>query len=707
MKARRSLQAKPSGPRRGGSLNRTCEKESCQRQPSYGTTWKKPRFCSSHKIEGMVDVRNTRCLEAGCMRQPSYGQEGQRRQYCFAHKREGMVDVKSTRCKSKGCVKHALYGEPGELPQFCAVHKSASMMDVKKRRRCNEEGCERRASYNAPGSKASYCLSHKKEGMVNVNNRRCREPGCQSRPYHSVEGGSSCFCVAHRKASKQSSTHQGSLKRKFSLSGEERQRSLGKQQHSVMAAPQETHPQPSLVIGCAVDAKDVQDKRSMNSLPQGRSTPAGSGDTLYAQVCSQDPTGVSGYSQESHPILQCREGKNSPVNTPPQMVPPHPCPYPVPDEPRLLRDNLTAHLPSVTDFMATAQAEAGGGAVGPAEGSNRPMPRMKGHRVADLLSPVDVQDDPPRACLYRSNSKGASAEVKRDRKGSDSKGDRPVCHDTLVHDGSGRRGNSPAHVVGCNENRSAPAAFSKPMACSRHYYWEGISKHNAEPGSHLFVRQQGCLTENGNAPSEQGGMRAWDAKGLREWDQQSIKAVSPEPSSNQAKDANACQHPVGDLLPWRPKASSIPYSQRQGLSHGGGLGSTVRSNLRPAVTLPPLCSWSPTRPASLGRLSKATGPVGTPTARIKDCLGNARVRGASSTSSTRSGAILTLITPDLAPSIHLSLCGPDATAVAATGRFPGYEDKDPGGWAHGVEQVGWEGGSSRDIKGQGIHWSGN
>jgi hypothetical protein len=37
---------------------------------------------STHREEGMVDVRSRRCQFQGCMHQPSYGLEGHRAQFC-------------------------------------------------------------------------------------------------------------------------------------------------------------------------------------------------------------------------------------------------------------------------------------------------------------------------------------------------------------------------------------------------------------------------------------------------------------------------------------------------------------------------------------------------------------------------------------------------------------------------------------------------
>ena len=87
-------------------------------------------FCSAHKLENMVDVRNRHCAHPECSKCPSFNYAGKTPGlYCGLHKLEGMVDVKHKRdrsllsisgemhsCKHTGslmhwhaCSAHALY----------------------------------------------------------------------------------------------------------------------------------------------------------------------------------------------------------------------------------------------------------------------------------------------------------------------------------------------------------------------------------------------------------------------------------------------------------------------------------------------------------------------------------------------------------------------------------------------------------------------
>jgi len=62
----------------------------------------KALYCSTHKKEGMVNVKSVTCLE--CKKQPIFNMEGETKAlYCSTHKKEGMVDVKHDTCKSEWC----------------------------------------------------------------------------------------------------------------------------------------------------------------------------------------------------------------------------------------------------------------------------------------------------------------------------------------------------------------------------------------------------------------------------------------------------------------------------------------------------------------------------------------------------------------------------------------------------------------------------
>ena len=59
-------------------------------------------FCSAHKLENMVDVRNKHCVHPDCNKCPSFNYPGKTPgMYCGLHKQPGMVDVKHKRDRSR------------------------------------------------------------------------------------------------------------------------------------------------------------------------------------------------------------------------------------------------------------------------------------------------------------------------------------------------------------------------------------------------------------------------------------------------------------------------------------------------------------------------------------------------------------------------------------------------------------------------------
>jgi len=56
-------------------------------------------YCSVHKLENMIDVKNKTCNHKGCKIRPNFNVEGETRGlYCSVHKLEGMINVKDKKC---------------------------------------------------------------------------------------------------------------------------------------------------------------------------------------------------------------------------------------------------------------------------------------------------------------------------------------------------------------------------------------------------------------------------------------------------------------------------------------------------------------------------------------------------------------------------------------------------------------------------------
>lgn len=52
------------------------------------------RRCRLHKLDDMVDVKSPRCEMLGCRKQPCCGFPGMKPRYCSEHKQDGMLNLK-------------------------------------------------------------------------------------------------------------------------------------------------------------------------------------------------------------------------------------------------------------------------------------------------------------------------------------------------------------------------------------------------------------------------------------------------------------------------------------------------------------------------------------------------------------------------------------------------------------------------------------
>lgn len=182
-----------------------CKEENCKVTPCFnykGET--KGLYCSKHKLEKMIDVRNINklCQENNCNIRASYNYEGQKKGiYCATHKKEHMFNVIDKTCCEKGCRISPSYNYYGnKFGIYCAKHKKENMIDVVSKV-CEEIGCNIKPSYNYKGEiKGIYCEKHKKENMINVKAKVCKEDGCKAQPSYNYKGESGgLYCSKHKK----------------------------------------------------------------------------------------------------------------------------------------------------------------------------------------------------------------------------------------------------------------------------------------------------------------------------------------------------------------------------------------------------------------------------------------------------------------------------------------------------------------------------
>jgi hypothetical protein len=130
------------------------------------------------------------CIHLGCKTRSNYNLEGEIKPlYCSTHKLDSMVNVKSKKCLHEGCQIIPSYNEPNETTGlYCVAHKLENMVNVKDKM-CIHEGCHVRPNYNLPNKTGGlYCASHKLESMVNVKNKTCQSEWCFTRVENKYDG---------------------------------------------------------------------------------------------------------------------------------------------------------------------------------------------------------------------------------------------------------------------------------------------------------------------------------------------------------------------------------------------------------------------------------------------------------------------------------------------------------------------------------------
>ena len=173
----------------------TCEHDGCNLRPSYSMKGKPPRFCSKHKEPGMCN--RSSCSTGDCKVIAGYNYPGQINVlHCTTHKLEGMINIRVRMCKHAGCKKSASFGI--KTPKYCKSHAEEGMKNIMARL-CGHDGCNTQPSYNYLGMVPGFCNAHSKEGMVCVIGKGCQYEGCESRSKnYDVPGGKGRFCTKHK-----------------------------------------------------------------------------------------------------------------------------------------------------------------------------------------------------------------------------------------------------------------------------------------------------------------------------------------------------------------------------------------------------------------------------------------------------------------------------------------------------------------------------
>jgi hypothetical protein len=179
-----------------------CNFNDCNKCPNYNYKGEKIRlYCSSHKLEGMVDIKNKHCENVGCTVLPVFNYSKTKiPRFCNSHKLTGMVNIKDKTCKFNSCTTIPIFNYVNEDKAiYCNLHKLIGMVDIKNKT-CENVNCHIQSNYNYQNeTKARFCVSHKLDGMADVKNKRCKYNNCKTVPiFNYKEFNIGLYCSLHK-----------------------------------------------------------------------------------------------------------------------------------------------------------------------------------------------------------------------------------------------------------------------------------------------------------------------------------------------------------------------------------------------------------------------------------------------------------------------------------------------------------------------------
>ena len=167
----------------------------------YGFSGEGAKYCSKHKLEGMVNVKDKTCIFENCKTIPYFNYPNENiGLYCSKHQKPGMKNVKSKTCAFEGCTTMPSFNyEKEKKALYCVTHKLEGMINVISKT-CAFESCEIQPSFNYSTKKVGlYCVEHKLEGMKNVIDKLCVFEGCEIQPVFNYPNEKvPLYCVTHK-----------------------------------------------------------------------------------------------------------------------------------------------------------------------------------------------------------------------------------------------------------------------------------------------------------------------------------------------------------------------------------------------------------------------------------------------------------------------------------------------------------------------------
>ena len=140
----------------------------------------------------------TICIGEDCKKQANFNFIGEKAKYCATHKLDRMIDIKHKKCIYENCNKIPIFNYGGELTaKYCATHKLDRMIDIK-HKKCIYENCDKRPTFNyIEESTAKYCATHKLDGMVDIVSPRCKTHLCDTIVQNDKYEGYCLYCFIH------------------------------------------------------------------------------------------------------------------------------------------------------------------------------------------------------------------------------------------------------------------------------------------------------------------------------------------------------------------------------------------------------------------------------------------------------------------------------------------------------------------------------
>lgn len=174
-----------------------CIDPNCIKYASYNILGQPPKYCGTHKTDGMININGNYCIDPTCSKFASFNLVGQKPRFCGTHKLPDMIKINANYCIDPDCSTRATYNLVGQKPIFCGTHKTDNMICINYKL-CIDTDCSKTASYNIEGQPARFCGTHKTDEMIIINGKYCINPDCSKKASYNILGQQPRYCVSHK-----------------------------------------------------------------------------------------------------------------------------------------------------------------------------------------------------------------------------------------------------------------------------------------------------------------------------------------------------------------------------------------------------------------------------------------------------------------------------------------------------------------------------